>query len=677
MERRPLAQYLLTDGIHTSGVKSVENSSTMAKGSKNVLMTGFDKPNAFKGMSLLDGKSGSRLMMPVGASYGGLGAFGDTVVRGSITRMLSVLFFSGSGALYYDGLSLGAAASSILQLKVLESGGWSAKYQAGLTTPSGAVLSARASLGTGRSGRLKSGTYSVRINKIRSATGARSNASETSNLIVTAETNGVGQSARVTFPAIGGNGADAWGVYVSPRNFGSTGAHFLLKEVLESELGRDLSGSLSVINGAPGLTSSKVEFSSADVGRTITFLSGATSFTTTILSVTNTATVVLAENAPFTSSAATGSISHSTIDGVPRSFEIEWTDGDLVGSPLAPIESNPPEACVFNGGLGDVLFVDGAYGDIALGVSAASPGSTIIVSQPGRPEEFPADNLLFPPDPPTALIRGGDGFYYRFGKNSMGVVSYTGGTPALAYQIYWATVGITFPHNACVAEGGRLYAKTGSRGLCRIAPGGDIDASFANPVIDEFENWSDEYTILAWDENSQNVCVMNNFDVWAFNSSQGKWGYCDLTGKVSGRIVSAVTQAGNLFIACEDAATTSIRLYKFNSGTGSVIEQRTDWHFAGATDLIRQIDVTMRSDTLNPITLKIYADESDVAPVLTRTMTPVKTGLVRLPSVRVHVQNVASYLVHLSQSSAGGDCGFERIIVSGVPRALTRRNRNG
>ncbi|HXG85963.1 MAG TPA: hypothetical protein VNI84_18220, partial [Pyrinomonadaceae bacterium] len=131
MERRPLAQYLLTDGIHTSGVKSVENSSTMAKGSKNVLMTGFDKPNAFKGMSILAGKSGSRLMMPVGDSYGGLGAFGDGVVRGSITRMLSVLFFSGTGALYYDGLSLGATALNILRLKVLESGGWSAAYIAG------------------------------------------------------------------------------------------------------------------------------------------------------------------------------------------------------------------------------------------------------------------------------------------------------------------------------------------------------------------------------------------------------------------------------------------------------------------------------------------------------------------------------------------------------------------
>ncbi|HXG85345.1 MAG TPA: hypothetical protein VNI84_15090, partial [Pyrinomonadaceae bacterium] len=443
MERRPLVEYLLTDGIHTSGVKSVERTSTMAKGSKNVIMTGFDKPNAYKGTELLSGKNGARVMMPVGESYGGIGAYGDKSALGSMTRMFAVLFYSGSGAVFYDGLPLGdPGATSVLQLRVLENGVWSAAYNAGLAAPSSAVIAARDTLGAGMTGRNKNGTYSVRITKIRSATGTHSNASETSNLVVVSEVDGKGKSIRVTFPPIGTNGADAWGLYVSPKNFGSTGPHFLLREILESEL--------------------------------------------------------------------------TTIDNVPRSFEIEWTDGDLVGSTLAPIESNEPPTCVFNGALGDAFFLDGCYGDIEKGVSAGAPGSTIVMSLPGRPEEFPADSLLFPPEPPTALIRGGEGFYYRFGKNSMGVVSYTGGTPPLNFQLYWATVGITYPHNACVAEGGRLYAKTGARGICRIVGGGEIDASFANDVIDEFGDWLDEDTVLGWDEHSQNVCFMNNTDVWCF-----------------------------------------------------------------------------------------------------------------------------------------------------------------
>lgn len=600
MQRRKTAQFLLIDGIHTSGVKSVELSTTMSKGSKNVIMTGFDKPNAWKGMSLpLAGKSGSRQLMPVGESYGGLGAYSEPNALGSITRMLAALIFSGSGAVFYDGLSLGATASSILQLKVLTGGVWSATFQAGLTVPSGAIIAVRDSLGAGKTGRLKNGSYSVRINKIRSATGARSNASETSNIVIVTEKDGVGKSMRVTFPAIGGNGADAWGIYASPRNFGSTGGHFLIKEVLESEL--------------------------------------------------------------------------TTIDGVPRSYEIEWTDGDLVAQPLAPIQSNAPPTCVFNGGLGDAFFVDGCYGDVSGDPSfSGKGGSTIAVSLIGRPEEFAADDVLFPPEPPTALLRGGDGFYYRFGKNSMGVVTYTGGVPALAFQLYWATIGINHPHNAVVAEGGRLYAKTGQRGLCRIAAGGEIDTSFANPVIDEFAAWTDRDTVLGWDENSQNVCFFHLLECWAFNSSQGKWGYCDLTGKVSGKVLAAVTQGGSLYVACEDVATTSMKIYQFNAGTGSVLEQRTDWHFSEETDLVRQIDVTMRSDTLNPVEVKLFANENEAVPVLTRTITPQKTGLVRLPALRPSIPNLRSYLVHLKQTSLGQDCGFEAITISGTSRLITR-----
>lgn len=600
MIRQELITARFNRGYRSSGQQSDENAQIMARGSKNVLMTGDFKPNGFKGMQLLSFKQGSRVMMPVGESYGGLGNFAQNGVRGSITRVLAALFFSGAGEVFFDGSSLSATASSILQLKVLSNGVWSATYQAGLTRPSAPTLAIRDTIGGGFAGKLQNGTYSAKNYKIRSATGAHSVASETSNIIVAAETNGIGQTGRFTFSAIGSNGADAWGVCVSPRQFGSTGPHFLLREILESEL--------------------------------------------------------------------------TTIDGVPRSIELEWTDGDLVGQPLAPTESFAPLACVFSGSLQDIFFVDGTYGDVSLGVSAANAGTTIACSLQARPEEFPADWLLFPPEPPTALLRGNDGFYYRFGENSLGIITYVGGDNPIAFQLMWATTGISYPHNACVAEGGRLYAKTGSQGLVRIGAGGRIETDWANPFINDVENWLDIDTVLQWDENSQTVCIMNGFTILPFNSSLGVCGApIDLTGKISGKIVAATSNRGNLYISCEDAAGSVLKLYRFNAGNGSVIEQRTDWFFArGETDLIRQIDIKGRFDTFNQIEMSLFVNENDAAPYLTKTIAPQKTGLSRLRPIVLSVPNLQSYAVHLKQTSGGADCGFEEVSIKGVPRGLIK-----
>lgn len=600
MQRRPLVEFLPL-AYESSGIESIEKPDIMAEGSRNVLITGTGKPSAFKGMQLQVGLLGSRYMTQAGESYAGLGAFGDAAnPKGSVVRVMAGLFFAGTGALHYNGASLGATASSILQLKLLASGAFGTTYQAGLSQPPAPTIATRTSLGVGMTGKLKAGTYSVKVFKIRSATGARSNASAASNFAIAVESNGIGQSMRVTVPAADSNGGDRWGIGVTPRNFGTTGPYFLLQEVAESAL--------------------------------------------------------------------------STIDSVPRSVEIEWADGDLFGKPLVPVESSPPPACVFVGALGNSVFVDGCYGDTVTGVSAASPGTVIACSLPLRPEEFPLDWLAFPPDAPTALLRGGDGFYYRFGKNSLGVISYTGGEPPISYQLYWGSTGISYPHNAVVAEGGRLYAKTGTKGLVRIGNRGEPESLWATPFIDDVEGWNDADTVLGWDENNQTVCVMNNLTIIPYNSTLEKPGSpIDLTNMVSGKILSAVTHLGALYISCLDTPNSTIKLYKFNAGTGSVMEVYTDWRHADETDYIRQIDVMMRADTTNDVTLKVFKNESLASPVLDITITPAAAGSpIALPPFRGLIPDLRSFCVYLKQTSGGGDAGFERIKVSGYSKNIAK-----
>jgi hypothetical protein len=583
----------------SSNLATVLNNEMMAFRSKNVLIAGAGRPEAFRGVSLIAGKQGSRYLTQAGDSFAGLGKFSESIGKGSVVRVMAGLFFAGSGTLFYDGQDLTTTASSILQLKLLSSGAFGTTYQAGLSQPSAPTLVTRSSLGPGMTGRLKAGSYSAVVYKIRTATGARSVASPPSEIIVAVENNNIGQSARLTFPAADVNGGDRWGVCVTPRGFGSTGPHFLLKEVPESAL--------------------------------------------------------------------------TTIDSVPRSIEIEWTDADLAGKPLAPVDSYPPPSCVFVGALGNSVFVDGAYGDITLGVAATNPGTVIACSLPLHPEEFPLDWLAFPPDAPTCLLRGGDGFYYRFGANSLGVVSFTGGEPPIRYQLYWGSTGVRYQHNAVVAEGGRLYAKTGEKGIVRIGNNGEPEMLWASKISRELEGKNDADIVLGWDENYQQVCVCVGTIIYPFNSTLDKWGApLDLTNQLPGPIVSAVTHLGSLYLSALDPPNNTIRLYKFNSGSGSLMEVRTDWLLAEDTAYIRAIQVAGRFDTTNPVTVRVYKNFDELTPIFETQQTPIATRPYELPSIRTIIPDLRSFQIAVLQQTGGQDAAIEQVDVYGWYKKTTR-----
>jgi hypothetical protein len=361
----------------------------------------------------------------------------------------------------------------------------------------------------------------------------------------------------------------------------------------------------------------------------------------------------------------------TTIDGIARSFEIEWIDADLVGQPLAPIEDFPPPAAVFGGALGDVTFVDGAYGDTSTGVTAGAPGSTIAVSRPLHPESFPGDNLLFPPEPPVNVMRGGDGYYYRLGKTSMGVITYTGGTPALALQIIWPNVGISQPHNACVGEDGRLYVWIGKPARI-MARSEEPDVGFGDEVIDDFEGWADDDVFLGWDARRQLMCYINATQnkVMPFNTSAegNPWSSpLFLTGKIIGTVCATVMDHRDLFFATNDGSV--LRLYKFDGGTGTVVEVFTAWARAALeSDDIYRVIADWRADNFaNPVEMRILTDGDDnpANATVTKVITLTRTGLQHLESKRTRV-NGQSHAIYLKQTCTGGnDAGPEKISTFG------------
>ncbi len=360
----------------------------------------------------------------------------------------------------------------------------------------------------------------------------------------------------------------------------------------------------------------------------------------------------------------------TTIDGITRSFEIEWVDAQLIDQPLAPIEDFPPPAAVFGGALNDVTFVDGAYGDISSGVSAGAPGSTIAVSSPLHPESFPGDNLLFPPEPPVNVLRGGDGYYYRLGKNSMCVITYTGGTPPLSLQIVWPNVGISVPHNACVGEDGRLYLWIGKPARV-VARSEEPDTSFGDEVVDDFEGWADDDVVLGWDARRQLMCYFNKTlnKVMPYNTTTGGWSSpAFLAGKIIGSVVSAVTEKRDLYFSTNDSAT--LRLYKFDGGTGMVVEVYTAWQRAAVeSDNIFRVLADWRSDnSANDVEMRVLINGDDTLAnaAAIKTITP-RVGLQSLKTQRPRVVNAKSYAVYLKQTCTGGsDAGPEKIVVMGT-----------
>lgn len=370
------------------------------------------------------------------------------------------------------------------------------------------------------------------------------------------------------------------------------------------------------------------------------------------------------------------------VTGVKRSYVIEWRDSDLAGADFAPIRDYPPPAGTFGGVLGDVTFVDGAYSQGLITSSAQASnarGSAIAVSDPVRPESFPPDNYLFTNDTPIALFEGGQGLYWRFGRNSLGVIRYIGGSPALSFETLWKGIGIQSQTNACLGGGGRLYAYTGTRGAIRLGMGGEPDTQFAARVTDDTATWTPANVVLGYDPNYNYVFYAHDRQILCFYESAEMW--CapivlddDLMpgGSIKSFVtVNSVDSIGynGIYIAIGDDEI--INLYSFNTGTGSVGKFVTQWNLAlDENDLLSRIKMGLRTDAPADIETKIYINgESEP---IRELVTHIPSAGVKVPStLRPNVRQARIWKTETTWESNGGDAGLEFVIVEGDTSGIT------
>lgn len=595
----------------------------LAKGSRNWLIVGINKIVGYKGPLLLNGVEGGKQMMEAAEGYASLGK-SDTAGIGSVFRVLTALFFVGAGAVRYNGLSTGATATSTLSLRLLENGTYNgATLQAGLAQSSAPTIFTK-SPGAGFTGtQLIAGTRALVIWRIRSTTGAVSIASLPSNVVVVA----TGETLVLTVPLLDSNGQDRWGIGAPLAGRGEFGPFFVLMEIPESDFTTTTKTDGAITATDNTLTSATSAFTAADIGRAVVINGAGTAgadHETTIASINSPTSVEVTDAAITTVGPAETFRYGAIVNGISRSIELEWSDGQLAGADLAPIDDFPPPPALFGGTLNDTGFLDGCYGDLGAGQAPATLGATIVTSIPLKFESWPPDNLIYTPQPPTAVAsRAADGYAYRAGMSTLGALVYTGGDPPISFQLRWPTAGCVAPHNMVIGEQGRLYMFTAQHGLARIGEGDEPDTEWALPFYDDTAGWNPYEVVMGWDGQEQFVCACHRKMILPFNTAANRaCTPCDLTGKIRGNIVSAVTRDLGELVIC----TNNVRVVNDLSTTNTSPIVTSPTAIFTADDVGKTVELREASPGTGLLTTTILSFQSGTQVTLAANVTWTAAG---------------------------------------------------
>jgi len=629
----------------------------MAPGSENAMVSGERFLRAFRGVTTMAGEVGSRLYFSTYQEFAGLGAAGETP-SGSVFTARQLLSFIGVGQLYFKGQAItGIGAEDTLQFIVATGtdfipGPTTGPFQAGATQPSAPFVYPKTNPSAGQTP--INGSVAVKIWRVSGYTGQVSLASLPSNVLVLTN-----QSVIVQFPLPDANGQTHWGIGVPKIGFDVLGVFYELPTSLQGEVAESVLSYSRSITGASIAAGTNIlnitdpdtadQFAPADIGRQITI--GA--YTSWIQSINSpTQAVMAATSAPGVSGTAT--LVHA-VDGITRAIEISWTNGSLIQQNLVPDRAFPPDPGQFAGSANDVWWVD-SHG-------------IIFVSDPGQVGSFPPSNAIFANEDAVCYLPGADGLTWRFGKHSLGVMSYVGGSPALEYQELWHDLGITYPQNAAVGAGGRLLMWLGRPAV--LQGGLEPDYSYAAKVT-EFANWDAQQTAAT------PICIgydgRGEYEVWCFKQTcmakfvpRNAWcAPINLTGKVSGDIVSVNTYRKQLYLTTVSGGT--LTRYQFDVGTGSVMKVQTsdvrpNGYGATITELLAQGRV---DNTVNPVKIEIVSNYNDGAPILLYQSNPPRTGVQPfIPVTEPNIIDSREHAVRLTLTSQGGDAGWDFVETKG------------
>lgn len=309
----------------------------------------------------------------------------------------------------------------------------------------------------------------------------------------------------------------------------------------------------------------------------------------------------------------------TTVDGIPRSVELEWSDGGLLPI-LVPTDNYPPPSCSHAVQLEDVTLAIGCYGDSASQIgadgsagSSGTGGNAIALSLAGFPEAYPPDQLLFLPEAPIHVMqRPADRYAYTLMRNAIASLTWTGGSLPVSMEIVWENLGCRQPHHA-VNINGRLYAYAGGK-LVRMGIGGEPEDDWSDPIQRHVASFNPDNVVVGYDSTLKTFVCMHGQDVYPFHVTDEKWGSpLRMSTFASGNVASCVTVDNHLKLSLNNAGVFS--LYDFHVGGGTRWTAWSMWRDGGEPlrkKFCQYIGRVFQHDNLvNPdITTSIYGTNS-------------------------------------------------------------------
>lgn len=579
----------LQGGINTSAPPlSALSQESLSDGSWNAIVSGEGFTRAMRGFTSIGANSGSRKMFPVGKTFGGIkditisdksflpaavNTATDSVninAHGFVTGLACQLTTTGT-------LPAGLSPATTYYLIVVDSN--NVKYAATLSNALGGIAVDLSGTGTGThtidvpgSSVSAVGNFFEDIGRSRWGIGAGQPHIEgtdvadfvlTTLLQVSVAQNGIYSTpvqAGLSQPSAPDLGiVDAPGDVLNPvsckveRRRPSTGARSLASptSAVVNPQGKRLRVTFST--ASPGQTHWRVYFTfSGFGGKGVHYLC----------------------NYAGVSDIPESVVAAGTVDGINRSLEFNFKDGDLI-----PVEASyddyPASSATHAIRLGSVMNLCGAYSDSLAAPTATNPGTTILVSKINNYESYVPTHLLYLPEQVTdTLARPIDDYGYIACENSIHALQFVGyrgdELPPCTITTILPDIGVKYPHNWCHFRG-RIAVYTAEGNLLLMTESGEFDTAIAAPIARTIKDWSPENTIVGYCPRNDALILANGKRIFVYSLQTGVWRQVWLPDyAINGTVLACTTAQRKLYISVTNGGSNTA--YSFDTAAiGSIV----------------------------------------------------------------------------------------------------------
>ena len=311
-------------------------------------------------------------------------------------------------------------------------------------------------------------------------------------------------------------------------------------------------------------------------------------------------------------------VAAGTVDGIARSLEFNFKDGDLI-----PIEASfddyAPPAATQAIRLNTVMNLAGCFADSAADPTSTSTGTCIAVSKENNYESYVPTSLLYLPEPVVdVLARPIDDYGFIGCQNSIHAIQYVGNRgddlPSCTITTILPDIGIEYLQNWCHFRG-QLLVYTAQGTLILMDENGGFDTSFANPVSKLLKGWTTAQTSVGYDPGTDSIIVLNNHTMLAYSMQKGQWRQIWLPDYgITGTTLSCTTARRALYFTITDGSVKTAYTYGTGSDTAPlsfVCNYQTNPGGNGAVKDIYEMAVSAESGATTDFAVSISSNRTN------------------------------------------------------------------